>query len=91
MSLFNWLIKKNRRVQDDQEIVGSGICPNCWGSQSYDGQFIEAIKDRQIDINNGDVTNAFIQDFVKTHLEPIKFQNHDIYSQCPACKMKYTR
>jgi len=91
MSLRNWLAKKNVKDQDDQEIVEAGLCPNCWGKQEYDGKFMKAIKDKQVDINNGDATNAFIQDFVKTYLEPIKLQNRDIYSQCPACKVKYFR
>lgn len=91
MSLLNWIKNKNQGVPDDQEIAEAGLCPNCWGSQEYDGKFVKAIKDKQIDINNGDAVNAFIQDFVKTHLEPIKLQNHDIYNQCPVCKVKYAK
>ena len=93
MSILNWFNKKNNGQIDDQEIVEAGLCPNCWGSQSYDGKFVEAVKDQQIAISNGDTTanRAFIQDFVKTHLEPIKLKNHDIYNQCPVCKVKYAK
>jgi len=79
--------------KDDQEIAEAGFCPNCWGSQAYDGKFKEAVKDQQINISNHDSTanRAFIQSFVRTHLEPITLKNHDIYDQCPVCKVKYAK
>ncbi len=91
MSLLKWLKKKNASEKDDQEIANAGFCPNCWGQQSYDGKFIQAVKDQQIDINNHDSTanRAFIQEFVKTHLEPITLKNHDVFQQCPVCKVNY--
>jgi hypothetical protein len=91
MSLLNWIRNRVKGQENDQEIVDAGLCPNCWGSQEYDGKFVKAIKDKQIDINNGDAANAFIQDFVTNHLSPIKLQNHDIYNQCPVCKVKYAK
>jgi len=91
MSILNWIKNKIEGEKDDQQIAEAGFCPNCWGSQEYDGKFVKAIKDKQVDINNGDAANAFIQDFVKTHLEPIKLQNHNIYDQCPVCKVKYAK
>jgi hypothetical protein len=93
MSLFNWLKKKNSGKKDDQEIANAGLCPNCWGSQAYDNKFVDAVKDQQISINNHDSTanRAFIQDFVKTHLEPIKLKNSDIYDQSPVSKVKYAK
>ncbi|MBT8327896.1 MAG: hypothetical protein KJP21_09240 [Bacteroidia bacterium] len=91
MSLLNWLKNKNTSEKNDQLIADAGLCPNCWGQQSYDGKFVRAVKDKQIDINNHDstATRAFIQDFVKTHLEPITLQNNDVFDQCPTCKVKY--
>jgi hypothetical protein len=93
MGLFNWLDKKNNGKKDDQEIVSAGFCPNCWGQQAYDGKFVQAVKDQQIDVNNHDKTHqrAFIQSFVKTHLQPITLRNHDVYNQCPVCKVKYAK
>jgi hypothetical protein len=93
MSLINWIKNTLENKKDDQEITEAGLCPNCWGQQSYDNKFVDAIKDQQVAINNGDTTanRAFIQDFVKTHLEPIKLKNHDIYDQCPVCKVKYAK
>jgi len=93
MSLFNWLKKKNSGEKDYQEITNAGLCANCWGSQAYDHKFVDAVKDQQISINNYDSTanRAFIQEFVKTHLDSIKLKNHDIYDQCPVCKVKFAK
>ena len=91
MALLNWIKNRLDNKKDDQEIADAGFCPNCWGQQSYDNKFVEAVKDKQVDIKNGDAADAFIQGFVKTHLEPIKLQNHDIYDQCPICKVKYAK
>lgn len=93
MSLLNWITKKNEGLKGDQEIADAGFCPNCWGSQSYDGKFVKAVQDKQVAINNGDSTSnrAFIQEFVKTHLEPITLKNHVVYNQCPVCKVKYAK
>ena len=93
MSLFNWLKKENSGEKDDQEITNAGLCPKCWGSQAYDHKFVDAVKDQQISIHNLDSTanRAFIQDFVKTHLESIKLKNHDKYDHCPVCKVKYAK
>ncbi len=91
MSLLNWIKTSYKAEGGDQEIKEEGLCPNCWGSQEYGGRFLQAVKDKQIDINNGNAANAFIQNFVKTYLQPIKLQNHDIYDQCPVCKVKYAK
>jgi hypothetical protein len=93
MSLLNWLKNKNSGEKNDQEIADAGFCPNCWGNQAYDGKFTEAVKDQQIGINNHDsnANRAFIQDFVKTHLEPITLKSQDIYNRCPVCKVKYAK
>ena len=50
MSLLNWIRNRVKGQENDQEIVDAGLCPNCWGSQEYDGKFVKAIKDKQIDI-----------------------------------------
>ncbi|MGB0849812.1 MAG: hypothetical protein ACPGTP_01080 [Bacteroidia bacterium] len=91
MSILNWYRNLGKGVKNDQEIAEEGLCPNCWGSQEYDGKFVQAIRDKQIDVNNGEATRAFIQDFVSTHVQPIKLQNRDVYDQCPICKVKYSK
>ena len=91
MKIIEWLIAKTNQKSPDLKLEETGYCPNCWGQQSYDKTFKDAVKDKQLDVNNGEVSHAFIQGFVKTHLEPMKLQNHDIYDQCPVCKVKYKR
>ncbi len=46
MSLFSWLKHKEEGNEDDQHLVNAGFCPNCWGQQSYDGKFVDAVKDK---------------------------------------------
>lgn len=38
--------------KDDPKLTPIGLCPNCWGRQSYGGQFYEALKKERIDLNN---------------------------------------
>lgn len=74
------------------ETTGStpeGLCPNCWGSQEYDGQIRELYKDKQIDVNNHEANYAFIQDFVVTHLDGIRLKKGSSSLECPTCQIKY--
>ena len=66
-----------------------GLCPNCWGSQEYDGQIRELYKDKQIDVNNHEANYAFIQDFVVTHINGIRLKKGANSLECPTCKVKY--
>ena len=66
-----------------------GLCPNCWGSQEYDGQIRELYRDKQIDVNNHEANYAFIQDFVVTHLDGIRLKKGANSLECPTCKVQY--
>ena len=47
-SLLNYLsIRKSPQASETPK----GFCPNCWGLQEYGGQFFEAIKNENIDLN----------------------------------------
>ncbi len=87
MGIFN-LFKKNKT---EQEVVDTGVCPNCWGRQEYEGHVIEVARDRQIDINNHDstATQAFVQDFVTQHISGIRLQNEGAKTVCARCKAEY--
>ena len=63
-----------------------GYCPNCWGSQEYDGKYREVLKDEQIDVNNHQAKRAFIQRFATKYLSGIKLVNRDAKLYCPRCK-----
>jgi len=33
----------------EKEIIEAGACPNCWGVQAYDDQFVDFVKDQTKD------------------------------------------
>lgn len=63
-----------------------GACPNCWGTQEYDGKVRELFKDHQIDVNNKISRHSFIQNFVITHLKGIRLKKGNNGLECPTCK-----
>ena len=68
----------------------SGLCPNCWGSQEYDGEIRELYKDKQIDVNNHERNYAFIQEFVVKHIDGIHLKKGNTSLECPTCHLKYS-
>ena len=64
-----------------------GLCPNCWGDQEYGKVIREVYKDKQIDVNNHSANQAFIQDFVTSHLDGIKLKKSSSGFDCPTCKL----
>ena len=78
-----------KSVSKTQGIAPDGLCPNCWGSQEYDGQVRQLYKDKQIDVNNHSANYAFIQDFVVTHLDGIRLKKGANSLECPTCQVQY--
>ncbi|MBX2797948.1 MAG: hypothetical protein KTR31_09775 [Myxococcales bacterium] len=78
-----------RSAEQTQDEVPDGLCPNCWGHDEYDGQIRQRMKDRQINVNNGQERYAFIRDFAVTHVDGIRLRNHDSRNHCPTCKANY--
>ena len=66
------------------------FCPNCWGTQAYDGQYKEMLRDEQIDVNNHQAKRAFISKFANTYLSGIKLINRDEKLYCPKCNKYVT-
>ena len=66
------------------------ICPNCWGKQSYEGQFHDAMKDLQIEVNNHRVMKSFIQKFGEEHLTGsyLQKEEHENKIYCPKCHQR---
>ena len=73
---MEWYRNFKKNDKNDLLVAEAGFCPNCWGQQEYDGKFVKAVEDQQISINNKDpkAQRAFVMDFVKTHLEPIRLK-----------------
>lgn len=84
-SIFTYFSKKNNGENIE---APEGICPNCWGTQEYDGKFREMFKDRQIDVNNREANYAFIQDFVVTHIDGIRLKSDKTGLVCAKCRVK---
>ena len=88
MSILSWF--KKQKKGDEKLPVPDGVCPNCWGRQEYEGVIRDAVRDRQIDINNhnSEATRAFIQNFVVQKIDGIKLQKDGDGFSCPRCAMK---
>lgn len=66
-----------------------GMCPNCWGSQEFDGIIREMYVDKQIDVNNHKANHAFIQDFVVNKINGIQLKKGNNSMECPSCRVKF--
>ena len=64
-------------------------CPNCWGRQEYEGQFLEAIRNEQIDLNNIDQKKGWIDAYFTRHFEGIKLRKENDELICSACELSY--
>lgn len=93
MSFFDKLFsKKNKKIElTENELVEAGACPNCWGRQEYDDQFVEYVEDQTKSNINHDKSNrkAFVQQFVETHVTGIRLKKDGDKLACPSCKGKY--
>ena len=92
MGLLNFFKNSKLKLEAD-DIQESGACPNCWGEQEWEGQFLEKVKDREKDILNKDRTaqKAFVQKFIEQEVTGIRLVNSGDQQQCPRCKKKYKR
>jgi len=88
MNLIDVVVKfiKGEKQTTD---VPEGFCPNCWGRQEYEGQFFEAVKNEQIDLNNVTEKKGWIQAYAVEHLEGIKLKKMEGVLECTACKVTY--
>ena len=90
MNFFKKLFGGKSDVGEDM-LIEAGVCPNCWGKQEYDHQFVEYLKDQTRSNIAGDHTHqkAFIQQFVEDRVTGIQLKNDGTFKTCPACKVKY--
>ena len=87
MSLFDSIVNYLKGAKTIE--APAGICPNCWGTQEYDGQLIEAVKLVKIDLNNVNEKKGWIQEYAVKHFEGIKLEHTDDPASCPVCKLTY--
>lgn len=65
-------------------ISPEGTCSVCWGRQEYDGKIRTLIKDKQIDINNHQVSYMIIQEFMIHNIDGIVLKK-GIVTDCEEC------
>ncbi len=89
MNIFESIKSLLSQNKEDQP-TPSGYCPNCWGKQEYGGQFYEAVKNENIDINNVNEKKGWIQTYADQHLGAIQLQAQDDKMVCQKCKVSYS-
>ncbi len=85
-SLLNLLKEKQTVSKED---IPQGYCPNCWGRQEYGGQFFEAVKNNNVDVNSPNPNVGWIQDYANKHLSAIELKHEDDMLICRKCKLTY--
>ena len=88
MTLFESIINMITGKKDDQQEHPEGYCPNCWGTQSYSGKFLEKVVEERIDTNNLKEKKGWIQEHAVKHFEGIRLREttKDKF-ECPSCKL----
>lgn len=83
--------KKNSQTLTNNEIASAGVCPNCWGRQDYDGQFVQFVEDKTKSNINHDKQHqkAFVQQFIEDNVTGIRLKKDGNQQYCPVCKSKY--
>lgn len=85
-AILNFL--KGKR-ENNTATAPEGYCPNCWGRTEYEGQFFDAIKNQNIDVNNIGVQKGWIQDYADKYLNSILLQKQNNELVCVKCKVNY--
>jgi len=88
MSLITRLKEYFEKNEDKLE-APEGYCPNCWGRQEYEGQFLTAIHKEKIDLNNVMEKKGWIQAYATEHLEGIKLKKSEGSNVCSTCKLTF--
>ncbi len=94
MNFFKRLFGKKKQDQielSSDEIIGLGVCPNCWGRQEYGDEYREYNYDSTKSNINHDKAHqkAFIAQFVETHITGIKLNSDNSRLVCPRCNTAY--
>lgn len=75
----------------EADFLEAGACPNCWGTQMYEGKYKEYLKDSTKSNINNDLQHqkAFVAQFVETNITGIRLKKDGDYLSCPKCQGKY--
>ena len=89
MELANLIIGFLKKGKQKDE-APQGYCPNCWGTQEYEGKFFEAMKNNNVDLDNLKEKKGWIQAYALEHFETIKLKEEDKGLVCPSCKLTFS-
>ncbi len=90
MSLLNSLLDLLKKKQTlNENDIPEGVCPNCWGRAEYGGQFYDAVKNNNFDVNSKNPNVGWIQDYADKHLSSIQLKHEDDMLVCQKCKVTY--
>ena len=92
MNLFKRLFtNRNKLSLSNDELIESGVCPNCWGKQEYENHYIQFSKDHtKSNINKDkDHQKAFVQQYIETGITGIQLKREGDYMICPTCKTRH--
>lgn len=92
MSLFDTLVSfVNTKKTTSTTETPDGFCPNCWGKQEYGGEFYEAVRNFDADINSHSPKDGWIKEYAKKNLSGIQLHQKDNELVCQNCKLTYRK
>lgn len=94
MSFLKKLFRKGEDLLlSDEELLETGVCPNCWGKQAYANEFVTFTEDQtKANVNHDkEHQKAFIQQFMETNVTGIQLKRDGSELTCTRCKVKYKR
>ncbi len=88
-NLFGGKNKENNLSKED--LIEANVCPNCWGKQEYQNQFVQFQKDQtKANISHDKLhQKAFIQQFVETNITGIKLKRDGDKMVCNKCNSRF--
>lgn len=92
MNFFKKLFGKKAQLSlSDDELIELGACPNCWGKQEYNDQYVEFLKDQTKSNIDHDKQHqkAFVQQYIETGITGIRLKREGDLLVCPNCNGKH--
>ncbi|MDF1695113.1 MAG: hypothetical protein P1U56_04750 [Saprospiraceae bacterium] len=82
---------KNKIELSEEELLEVGACPNCWGKQEYNDEYVAYQKDQTKANINKDKQHqkAFVQQYIETGITGIQLKREGEYLTCPKCNTKH--
>lgn len=85
------ILKSLLGIKENQVQNSALNCPNCWGKQSYEGEFIKVTNDRTKSSINKEkgYKKTFVQKFVERNITGVRLKKDGDILACPKCNGRY--